>query len=77
MGLSAWLRLPEPSPDIPFPEDASKADILCWVINCQQREKLDLKRQVKSWQYISLGILVVFITFLVTGKLVWGVFGLP
>jgi len=52
--------------EIPFPVSGKKSDMVAWVINVQEREKI-------RWQAIALSFVVTFITYVVTGKLVWGV----
>lgn len=69
--------MPEPERDVPFPKDASPGNIICWVVNKQQREMTGLKKQLKFWQYGFIALFVVFVTYLVTGKLIFGVFGAP
>ena len=54
----------------PLTSGASKAEILCWIIEEQQKD-------IRLFKYTTLAIVVIFITYLVTGKLVWGEFGVP
>ena len=57
---------------VPFPSKGTKADIICWLINVQELEKASLLREIRRWQALTLSLVVTFITYLVTGKLVWG-----
>lgn len=59
---------------VPFPSRGSKADIICWLISVQELEKASLLREIRRWQVITLSLVVTFITYIVTGKLVWGQF---
>ena len=51
--------------EIPFPTSGTKKDMICWVVNIQQRTILRLEAALTA-------IVITFITYLVTGKLVWG-----
>lgn len=51
--------------EIPFPTSGTKQDMVCWVINIQQRTILRLEAALTA-------MVITFITYLVTGKLYWG-----
>lgn len=53
--------------EIPFPTSGSKKDMICWVINVQERAIL-------RWQYAFVGLTITFITVIVTGKVTFGWF---
>ena len=52
--------------EIPFPESGNKKELIGWVISTQQRSVL-------RWEAAFVSVVVTFITYVVTGKLVWGV----
>jgi hypothetical protein len=47
-----------------------EADMICWMINMQERSIL-------RWQTAFIGLMVTFITYIVTEKLIWPLLPIP
>ena len=56
--------------EIPFPTTGHKADMICWMINTQERSIL-------RWQTAFIGLMVTFITYITTEKLIWPLLPIP
>jgi len=56
--------------EIPFPTTGKKADMICWMINVQERSIL-------RWQTAFIGLMITFITYIVAGKLIWPLLPVP
>ena len=53
--------------EIPFPTTGKKGEMLCWIINTQERSIL-------RWQALFIGQLIFWVTLFATGKIWLGWF---
>lgn len=52
--------------EVPFPATGEDSDLLVWLINYQQRSVL-------RWQFLFVSLMITFLTYVITGKLAWGI----
>jgi hypothetical protein len=56
---------PKALEELPFPTSGKKSDIINWVVLSQQRS-------IAWWRGYAIAITITLITYIVTGKLVFG-----
>jgi len=51
--------------ELPYPTSGAKSDIICWIVRTQQRD-------IFWWRSAFISLMCAFITYVVTGKIIWG-----